>query len=336
MDATNPKPWLNKSAFQVRDVTKDNIIGTEEGDLLQSFVNEVESTQQLQGTLGASVPLSELVSIGMDAELSRNYSASQKSIGRKIITRTISFRSDFDDIDDGKRAKVNLSKEKDSPRNIKRKQTFENQLHTWIYNKLKEKKIVQSINNNRPHRGGRNMDEDELTQDVLVGYCYKFVCTYAITHYVHSLELGASHYRVMSSEEFATTFSSKTKLGVGQMADIAIGTEGYLGGRKVQSKTTMIGQISDHGGKSHSVSKGVTSKNLTVKRHTIDEAVVGVKLQPISSLVVKAVELRVALQEAVQRFIEEHQKVKCKLCSVEPALLLTCDVLYIIIIMQVQ
>ena len=69
MDATNPKPWLNKSAFQVRDVTKDNIIGTEEGDLLQSFVNEVESTQQLQGTLGASVPLSELVSIGMDLSL---------------------------------------------------------------------------------------------------------------------------------------------------------------------------------------------------------------------------------------------------------------------------
>ena len=59
-------------------------------------MNEVESTKHFQTNLSASVPVNQLVNLGIDVELSRSYSVSQKSVGRKIATRTISFRAPFD------------------------------------------------------------------------------------------------------------------------------------------------------------------------------------------------------------------------------------------------
>ena len=41
IDATNEKPWVNKSSFQVRRVSFDNVIGTEEGGALQSYEREI-------------------------------------------------------------------------------------------------------------------------------------------------------------------------------------------------------------------------------------------------------------------------------------------------------
>ena len=142
VDATDLTPWLNRSAFQVRQVTQANIIGTEEGDLLKGFVNEVESVQHLQASLRASVPASELVTIGIDSELSRKYSESQKSVGKKIITRTIAFRAGFKDIDDGKRIVRHgkALKEKDTSR-----QSFESHLVKWIDRKVKEKEIMHEL-----------------------------------------------------------------------------------------------------------------------------------------------------------------------------------------------
>ena len=157
MDATNPTPWLNKSAFQVRKATMKKVIGTEEGNMLQTFVNELESMQQLQTSLSASIPVSQLVSIGMDSELSRSYSTSHKSKGKKIITRTISFRADFDDTDD-------------------KEETFESQLNEWI--------STEELWSN----DNAILVSEILNQDELTNYCYKFVKTFSITHYVHSLK----------------------------------------------------------------------------------------------------------------------------------------------------
>ena len=307
VDATNPTPWLNKSSFQVRIATMDNVIGTEEGNLFQSFVNEVESTQHLQTSLSASIPASQLVSIGMDSELSRGYNMSQKSVGRKIVTRTISFRAGFDAINDS------------TPESS----TFEYQLLMWISNKLKEKYVY-----------AYDWFEDEdismifmfLDSDSLVDYCYKFIKTFSITHYVHSLELGASYYQIMSSKKYETKMSSKTKITAGNLGGISAGAEGVFGGRKLQSKITMIGHMREetndsgdtftlhdfykHGSADSKLSSVL--KSLTVDRHTMDEAVVGVKLQPISSLVVKEICLREALLTALQKFIHDHQNIKCE------------------------
>ena len=71
-------------------------MGTEEGGILQSYVNEVVSVEEVQSMLSSSVPINSSVTIGVDAELSRSYSTSRKSMGKKLITRSVSFRPDFD------------------------------------------------------------------------------------------------------------------------------------------------------------------------------------------------------------------------------------------------
>ena len=49
VDATDPTPWRNKTSFQVRTVTTDNIIGTEEGGCVQSYEKEVTSLSEIRG-----------------------------------------------------------------------------------------------------------------------------------------------------------------------------------------------------------------------------------------------------------------------------------------------
>ena len=376
VDATNPTPWLNKRPLQIREVDYNDIIGTEEGNLYQGFVNEVESTQHFQTNLSASVPVNQLVNLGIDSELSRSYSVSQKSVGRKITTRTISFRAPFDKQNGIQEV---TTSEHGQTETKKKAQPFEDRLKEWIKKQSAEEEEKRKLQNwqkgnQDQHKGDRpnrdikpqselgqqdekevmiKLDDDfELTQGDCFDLCYKFVSTFSVTHYVHSLELGASYYRVMSLEEYSTKFSSKAKLGVGQLADIAIGNERSFNAKKYKSQTTKVGRMNlkvrddeddskrkaeskkgeekktkvnsdddgDEDNKNKSTGKGDEeggdSKMRTVEeevvRSSIGEAVVGVKLQPISSLVFSSVGLRIALQKALQLYIRDKQKVKCK------------------------
>lgn len=385
VDATNPTPWLNKSAFQVREVMFDNIIGTEEGNLYQGFVNEVESTQNLQTSLKASIPLNQQVNLGIDSELSRSYSSTQKSVGRKIITRTIAFRADSDDISEidksqgstgptsDQESKVvgkgenpaengndqegveESSLKKMHPENSEKKgqesqkkgqanpqgklETFEDHLTAWIQQRMKDDQVIKEIElgevkksddktkaevpNGKSSETPKLKSLDECTIKDLSELCYKFVKTFSITHYVHSLELGASHYRVMSEEEYTTKIRSKGSLGAAQMADIAIGVEGSKTSKKLQRQTTKVGRMNLHYSedpRDHDEPKPIPgqdggakiSPEEEIRRGSIEEAVVGVKVQPISTLVVKSVKLQKALQDALQHFIQYRQKIKCK------------------------
>ena len=302
VDATEQKPWLNRSTFQVRQVTESNILGTEEGDLIRGFVNEVESTQLLQANLRASVTASELVNIGVDSELSRKVSESQKSIGEKIVTRTISFRTDFENVDEIKLARADR-KSGDGESEVC-EQTFESLLKWWIDKRHDEEREY------RYGWGSRSNDGGALTEEKIKIYCSEFVEKYSITHYVQSLELGASYYFTLSEKEFETKVRSKISAS-GRGAGAAITSEGGFKRRKLQEEATVIGRMtplrSDH--------PKSDSQDWTVCRGTTDEAVVGVKLQPITSLVQKSIVLRGILQQAVQQYIDDHQNVKCKLVS---------------------
>jgi len=44
IDASDPNPWLNKTSFQVRNVLRENIIGTDEGSALHTYQKEVISS----------------------------------------------------------------------------------------------------------------------------------------------------------------------------------------------------------------------------------------------------------------------------------------------------
>ncbi len=101
VDGTSPTPWLNKTAFQVRKVTDKTIVGTDEGGTAQSYVRDVSSVRSQQSTLKASIDVPKSpVTVGVDAEFSRTYTNSRKSVGNRVHNRTIAFVSDFDDVSD--------------------------------------------------------------------------------------------------------------------------------------------------------------------------------------------------------------------------------------------
>lgn len=330
VDATDPSPWLNKSAFQVREVTPHNILSTEEGGVLQSFGNKVASMQSMQTKLSTSVPASQQVSVGVDAELSRNYSTN-RSVGKKIITRSISYRADFDDIIRrksmtgptpleyprdavGRRrsgevverilsiSRVVSSDSSDEPPSAL---TFEQRLARWIVERLVDEEV--------PGAEELNMDEEDEdptqllatfiaewppstvadVKKLLAHKCREFVNHFRITHYVSSIELGAAKYRVMSEEEYQTQVGLKGNLGVEQIVGAAVERKASFGRRTKSTEVTKIGHFEGN----------------RVRRGTTDEAVVGVKFQPISALVKMRI-LQNKLQNAIQSYIDnqEHSK----------------------------
>ena len=300
MDATNPKPWINRSSFQVRQATRRNVVGTEEGNLYRSFHNEVESSLHLQTSLSASIPVNQLVSISVDGELSRNYSTSQKSAGTKVVTRTISFLTGFEEFEDDQGGSTTTNA------------IFENRLLKWIWN---EKGLGYDEDGSHLELIYLILEED----DELKQYCYRFIKTSSITHYVHSLELGASYYQVTSDNTHETKVSQKTKVSAGQIATVSGGIESVFGGRRFHKKHTRIGHMSsvslvseEQLNAEHTNSNSLLRlQTPTVERNTRDEAVVGVKVEPISSLV-KNPRLKKVLQEALKAYIDDQQNIKCK------------------------
>jgi hypothetical protein len=290
VDATNSKPWINRSAFQVRFATPNNVIGTEEGNLYRSFLNEVDSSIHLQTNLSASIPANQFVSINVDAELSRDYSTSQKSEGAKVVTRSISFLSGFEANEDSTMV---------SNSNFF---SFETRLLMWI------------LNEDHPLESMLYSIYDRRLSDL----CCKFIKTFSITHYVHSLELGASYYHVMSEKVYKTKVSQNTKVTAKQVASVSAGVEGVFGGKKSHRKYTRIGHMNftpldseDLFTSDSSISKFLSAiRSPTVGRNTMEEAVVGIKLQPISSLIGNP-RLKKALQNAIQDYIHKRQNVKC-------------------------
>lgn len=299
VDATNSKPWINRSAFQVRFAAPNNVVGTEEGNLYRSFLNEVDSSLHLQTSLSASIPANQLVSVNVDAELSRNYSTSQKSEGAKVVTRSIAFLSGFE-------ANEDFSEESNS--------SFESRLLKWMQNEVRhdfyeENDLLESILC-RMH----SVDKSRA----LIRTCYKFIETFSITHYVHSLELGASYYHVISDKAYETKVSQNTKVTAKQVASVSAGVEGASGGKSSHKKYTRIGHMNYTPLDSEDLLKSDSSSSKflsaihspTVGRNTMEEAVVGIKLQPISSLIGNP-RLRKALQNALQDYIHNQQNIKC-------------------------
>ena len=343
VDATSPTPWLNKSAFQVREVTSHNIIGTDEGSMLQSYSHEVSSVQVMQTNMSASVPVSQQVSVGIDAELSRNYSTSRRSVGKKIITRSISYRADFDDLTRRKSSveyvmpgpplydsagtpqrrasnprQQSFTSERTSSFGSSSQRanslaatlssddtpvpTFEQRLARWIIERLLEEEV-----DGLEELGPADDPVDVLATFIaewpgevakvkqLVGKkCREFINHFCITHYVSCIQLGAAKYRVMSEEEYQTQVGVKGNVGVEKLASVAVEQRMSFGRRSRSDEVTKIGQFSE-GGK--------------VARGTTDEAVVGVKFQPISALVRTRI-LRNKLQNAIKSYIDnqEHSK----------------------------
>lgn len=336
VNATVPSPWLHKSTFQVREVTVDNVVGTEEGGILQSYADEVVSVEEIQSLMSSSVPVSDKVTVGVDAELSRTYSTSRRSMGKKLVTRNISFKPDFDallehkvvlqhttthttppqseakpltdgDTEDAEDSQASISCNPAAiDKLVQLVPNFEQRLALWILESLVDDEYegLAFDTSDDPIGVLANLifkhEDVRVLKQLLRRKCREFVNHFLITHYVSGIDLGASVYDVLSEEQYKQQIGLKNKLEILQLVSTTTERKSTSLRKKKSSQTTEIGRFD---GK-------------TVRRGTTDEAVVTVVFQPISALI-KVRVLRTALQKAIKDYIDgqEFSRGKLFLCS---------------------
>ena len=296
LDATNPTPWLNKTSFQVRRVCFDELVGTEEGGALQSYVNEINSVSMQQVKMKSSVTVPQSpVTIGVDAEMSRSSTSSRRSVGKKVINRTISYREDMDDLpapseETAKDAEVKVSLRTIPQHHASIMPPFQDRLTSWICKRFKKpasdhddatamEQITEIVQKGTPEERAQILDA-----------CREFIAHFRITHYVSAIELGAAEYVVMSNQQFQTRVAVEGKLGVDNIASNSVSTAITSKRSKKMTSTKKIGSINTDG---------------TVNRRSYGEAVVGVKMQPVTRLINDRF-LELAMQLALVEFIEDQ------------------------------
>jgi len=325
VDATDPSPWYNKSSFQVRRVTIDNILGTEEGGSLQSYEREVSSVTTQQTNLKASVAVPQApVSLGLEGEQSRSVSTTRKAIGKRVINRTISFASQFDDLaQSSSLSEQTEAAQKDTiapkvvyPSAAEKREvmediiTFEERLSKWILERivsrvelakrLEEKSVptemalIKGINPMEDLSNYLNaVDCDGAKQ--IVSDCSDFVEHFRITHYVSSITLGAAAYRILSETEYLNKVSAKGTFGAEAIANLALSESFSKKTVKKASDVRKIGRI--------------VGEN--VARGTYDEAVIGIGILPLHQLVQLRF-LHLALRKALLDYIEIRGDTSCE------------------------
>ena len=349
VDATNSKPWANKSAFQVRRVTAEGVLGTEEGGSLQSYEREVSSVVSHQTNMKASVIVPQApVEIGMDAEQSRSVSSTRRTLGKKVVNRSVSFLSDFSDVPvvsderrdaflDRTRGKRRLEQPKSFTESLDGAQgaleddssvadvqhefmTFEQRLSKWIVKRIL---VRQELTAQELRAAGKPVGEPKFVVDnsssinpsetlslfvyisneeerkKIIHDCYDFVKNFRITHYVSTIELGAMEYRVFSETDFNSTIGAGGTLGIEKLVNLSLSHKRTSRRFRKASDVKTIGKITAEG---------------RVGRGTHDEAVVGIRVQPISTLV-KLPYLQLALQRSLFHYMEEQGDTSCKLES---------------------
>ena len=339
VDATKPNLWKEKSSFQVQLVSKslDNIIATDEGGEHHYYEREVLSICSRQAGLKLSVhDPNTSIHMGMDTLYSQSLSKSKKSIGEQVITRTIFFRNTFDDLPlqhINEKVLERMIKHKDivsqssmtptSP-NVETEimsavdSSFEEKLSEWLLDRIsgREESTVSASSSyalpkdaeikfgNFAARLSKYLhmeaerDNHEKFQNV-VRDCVLFIEITGVTHYVHSIQLGAMRFHVLNSMEYNKKVSIKGSVGVEKFAKTTLNLTAS-GEHKVSSKSLSvkkIGQMTDG----------------TVKRGKGDEAVIGFKLMPIQRLV-KSHHVNEALKQALQKYITKRA-VKSSKCE---------------------
>ena len=323
IDGTHPTPWLNKSSFQVRNCTLENIIGTEEGGALQSYEREVSSVSTQQSSLKSSVTIPQApVTIGMDAEQSRSYTTTRKVVGKKVLNRTISFRADFEDLPqtragDAKLASVDMTEgiykteeeeTEKSAGDVQQTYTFEERLSRWVIERILQRESIIELklaDEGKPipkrmfQPGGQNPVTDLAEflrsssvdeRKEIVSDCADFVRYFRITHYVSAIELGAAQYRVFSENEYYTRVRATGTLGIEALANFVISETFSKKTKKTSSDLKQIGVIGSDG---------------RVERGSYDEAVVGIQIEPINNLL-RLRYLQLAMRKALLKYIEQQ------------------------------
>ena len=322
VDATKVEMWKEKSSFQIQSISKslDNIIGTNEGGERNYFEREISSITSRQTQLKLSVEEPHnLVEIGVDAAYSKSVSKSRTSVGEEVATRTISFRTTFDDlplehIGEGliqtttkfASAKPQQSltsvDEHDGSSEVKTGivKSFEEQLSDWLLKCLHTRgEVVKSTG----HGGAALEDTDsstaklanflykcsEKTHESIVNDCHSFIKQTGVTHYIHSIKLGAKRFRVLTKSELAKKVGAQGKVGMEKIAKSSVSHTSTWSKKTCSLNVKEIGKITDG-----QVNRGVG-----------DEAVISFKVMPIHILI-RSHHVNEAMKKALRNYMIER------------------------------
>ena len=99
VDITNHSRWLERTSFQVRHLTKDGIVETDNGRHLTAHSAEVESKTTLDAEMKAGARSASLpASINIATEYTRSQLSKKYIVGTKISNRTVSFAQNLADV----------------------------------------------------------------------------------------------------------------------------------------------------------------------------------------------------------------------------------------------
>ena len=233
VDVTKPYPWQSKSSFQVRKVDTDceNIIGTEESGQREFYEEEVSSvlTQQFNTNLTIEEPSNSLkISIG--AEYSRSFAETRKAVGHKVMTRTASFQTDSNDGDFEEKlsewmleriaTKRKWSLEQDDGL-IKLPEPGTSKEHLKMYLTDVARKLAEEHPPEARQSSNRATEKGAYrgTWELLQG-CYDYMEQVGITHYVHTVKLGAAEYEILNQETYNRKLTATPSFEVNKVAKL--------------------------------------------------------------------------------------------------------------------
>ena len=339
IDAANPCPWLNKSSFQVIErhlFKRKNIIGTDEGGSVISYEEEVSSVQEQQNSFTTAVTAPKTpVTISLGAEHTRTSTETKRAVGRKVVNRTVAIRDDIEqpscpaeeeeeeaEEEEEEEEEEEVEVENPSAANVQGQVvtpddelvhlSFEQQLTGWIMNRLLHQQMLTSGGHSTLK--GATIDDCDCTgnsltdltnyvlshkdkkqlRKTIIEHCRAFIDHFRVTHYVSSIDLGAAKYTVLTKTQYSNLVKATSGVGMEHIVDVAMTSSKKW--EKTTTRTIMcsIGTIKEDG---------------TVERVSHSEAVLSVKVRPISSLV-KLHYLQLALQRALLDYMQNEADVK--------------------------
>ena len=307
IDATKKNPWANKTSFQVRRV-HNSVVETNEGGTLETYDHEILSIASLDEQFQASLNPPECpINIHVEADINRCVNSSRYTIGKRVLTRTMGFQTDIEekytDGESHRNGKETHLVPRDPTEIVYNSQnsclTFEERLYHWLLQRIAHKCAL--IGQRIDIRNDENY-ADQLTkflhssktftrvdEEIKAG-CREIVQSLRITHYVTSIRLGASEYRVMSEGEYHKQLALGGAFGLDTLAVEA--TTGFTKQTKKEaSRCSQLRKI------------GCIDENDKVEKGSEGETVLTLQVQPITRLI-RVPAVKAAMIGAVENYME--------------------------------
>ena len=341
VNVTDPDMWKSKTPYLVRmanclGIENSNIIGTQECGILESYRTEVSTFEMQKQKLWLSLDNlgASQVKIGLDEQSSRSISSSKLIEGKKIETRTISFRFHFDDVplyDDIEQAVLETPPHflQDCDDN-----KFEEDLATWFLKRINDREqkfsdVNESLLDGQSQTQEPNAEEslpeeeqndetessnegtisdDDSTETLAIEKLAEKLIELSNTGHDWTKDISKD-CEVFLNYLGITHYVSAIKLGA---CEYSVVTSRIEENRLGASTTTAAGSLGK-GGLSALIEKQFTKRFMgeekkkigridSTKEEVTKEAVIGFEIQPIYKLV-RIQFIQMALRKAIKEYI---------------------------------